>query len=113
MGEGGAQGAGFYESSQSQMHKVDYVIHSSLSYVEWDHDPHPKESQGCNYVLRGQPPEPLMSRKLLCFHCLILSLQQEAQDKARWRNVAYTLSHTLTAKLICLFCVIRAPHTSC
>lgn len=24
-----------------------------------------------------------------------------------------TLSQTLTAKLICLFCVIRAPHTSC
>lgn len=42
MGEGGIQGGGFYESSQSQMHKVDYVTHSSLSYVEWDHDPHPK-----------------------------------------------------------------------
>lgn len=34
MGEDGAQGAGFYESSQSQMHKVDYMTHSSLSYVE-------------------------------------------------------------------------------
>lgn len=93
MGEGGAQGAVFYESFQSQTHKVDYVTHSSLSYVEWDHDPHPKESQGCNYALRGQPPVPLISRKLLYFHRLTLSLQQEAWDKARWRNVAYTFSN--------------------
>lgn len=46
MGEGGIQGAGFYESSQSQMHKVDYVTHSSLSHVEWDHDPHPQVVTG-------------------------------------------------------------------
>lgn len=89
MGDGGAQGVVFHESFQSQMNKVDYVTHSSLSYVEWYHDPHPKESQGCNYALRGQPPVPLISRKLLCFHHLTLSLQQEARDTVRWRNVAY------------------------
>lgn len=93
MGEGGTQGGGFYEPSLSQMHKVDYATHSSLSYVEWDHDPHPKESQGCYYALKGQPPVLLISRKLLCFHCLTLSLKKEAQDKARWRNVAYTFSN--------------------
>lgn len=40
MGKGGTQGAGFYELSQSQMHEVGCVSHSSLGYVEWDYDPH-------------------------------------------------------------------------
>lgn len=111
--------AGFYESSQSQMHEGDYVTLSSLSYVEWDHDPHCRYLWWRKYALGGQPSAHHISRKLLFFHILTLSLHfhlflHERKPRTRPDGVMLrTASWTLTAVLIHLLCVLRTQHTSC